>query len=262
MSSQLNNLTVPELKNLARQRGLRGFSRLLKSELISLLQFPTLDIAELLTYCATNKQYCGEEFWQYLVQQKYGNVTQINNSWQQTYIYSYQYDTMQPYVDVFGSLEAFLDVMIPILISYMSVNPYRFNYEAFAANLAQIVENIVKLAQVENGELLNQLKDPHTLHQFMNSSIPGLYYPTVINPYDVNTDERILAGIPGINILDTGELFETKIDKYYVSMLDLLQATMSVKTFKEDFTHEVVVGIESFDPEEQVITLQIIFAPF
>ena len=109
--------------------------------------------------------------------------------------------------------------------------------------------------------LFKKLKDPALLRQFMNSAIPGLHYTTVINPEGVNVDHRSLLhredGIPSLNIYETGEVFDYKINKYYITWLDLLRAVMSVKSAKEDFYYEKVRGVLEFDPEEQLIVLEV-----
>ena len=365
-----NNLTIPELKNFARTRGIGGLSRLRKNELVVLLQqfgqqptqqtinnlpsdmqvelLANMDLNELRKLCTSNKQLrqlCQSELlWQRLVAHRFGKVELINNSWRETYIYYYQ--IIQPYINIFGSIKTFLNVMLPSLLEYMTIIPqeadrYRINlppsfiqdydnavyneemidqinelYQQYRAlnpidhpNPDQLYElDIDKLLANINQEnynfadevlqrlydelnpdpyrsfdvdilqgsidelkdpydfkqlraLLDKLKDPNYLKQFLTTAIPNLHYVTLVNPAGVNYDARSLLNIhyrngrPGLNILETGESFEHKINKYHVSCLDLLKAIMSVKSAKEDFNYEQFYGIEYFDPETQTLTL-------
>ena len=417
MSQDLKNLTVLELKDLARQRRIGGFSRLRKAELILLLQqspqqqpqqslqqspqqspqqrnqqptrqqlqqqlqqcnqqlqqqlqqrsqqctrqptqqptqpifnnlallprdiqielITNLEPTDLLNLCRTNKQLnllCQDErLWQRLVQSRYGNeVKMIDNSWRKTYIYKYKYEFVEPYINLFGNVRSFLNVMLPPLLYNMSIVPteadkyrlrlpvelveeyyatnddpdmidtineeykrlrsinpvdppnpdllYKLNYDSLLSSINNprysFAQDIIERTQDEpsfnQGNiqkltlLLDKLKNPNYVRRFLNSPIPGLHYTTITNPMGVNYDIRSLLNsddpydpeyIPGLNILETGESFDYKINKYYISLLDLLKGIMSVKSSKVDFHYEAVYGIEDFDEEDQILTLEI-----
>lgn len=358
MTSQFNTLTIPELKNLARQRGLGGVSRFRKDELVQLLHstqpkesdlskiatdmqielMSKMDLAELRKLCTSNKQsqqLCSNErLWQQLVSRRFGDIPLINNSWRETFIY--YYNLFQPYLKFFGSLQAFLNIMLPSLLEYMEIvpeeaNKYRLNLPAnlvqdyaethdpelleeikdhyqqliranpmnapnpnhlYTLDFDRLLENLVnstypakeiewrtqdtinpkdpvnpyesikldpdQLKQLNS--LLEKLKDPDFLQQFINVALPDLHYTSVINPDGVNNDPRSLLfkyynGTPGLNILETGESFEHKINKSNISLLDLLKASMSVKSAKEDFNYERLDRIEDFNQQDQILTL-------
>ena len=386
MDSNLNNLTVPELKTLARTRGLTGFSRFRKNELVLVLQkatqptlprdiqfelminmdppelmklctsdkqlnqlcsderftnwsscykkslnppYPTLprdiqfelminmDPPELMKLCTSDKQLnqlCSDErFWQQLVVRRFGQVSLINNSWRETFINAYKYGFIQPYIDAYGTLDEFLNVVLPILTRSMSIVPdeadkyrirlpndlvlkilagtgadeeianafkslrrndipdsnklYRFNHKRFYEkfdidDFLDFIPNLVNPPTVAISPLVNRLTDPTLLDQFLNSAIPSLHYTSVVHRKGPNYvlnwvfAREYLELKPQLTIYETGESFSAKINKYYISLLDLLKAIMSVKVYKEASRgSEILFGIEAFDHQQQIITL-------
>lgn len=96
------------------------------------------------------------------------------------------------------------------------------------------------LSLIETWMLGLQRGDGDRLNRFLNSAIPGLDYITVINRYS-NINH---LSSESLNILKTGEPLTYKIDKYYISLLDILQSIMSIKFYKKDFTNESLDRID------------------
>ncbi len=188
-----------------------------------------MDPIELIQMCTSNKQLnqlCQDErFWKQSVQNKYGNVVQINKSWKETYIINYQYEFIQSYINIFKSPSAFYLAFISRLMHFMTIIPGESNLPEATLDYNQLnaqINSIIMILSREIREdytyfksmdLLNKLKDPKILKQLINFAIPGLHYITI------STNYIIIPGLPNKNV-------NSKINKYNISLLDLL------KTFK------------------------------
>ena len=210
-SPDLKFLSVIELKNLARQRGLSGYSRLNRADLISSLQQSSftsnvqqsppksislniqleslpqdmqleilshLTLPELLNYCNTNKQLASlcksELLWEKMVKRDYPDRPKGDLSWRENYIKAYQSMQLIPYIDAHWGLNRFLAE------EFVNLN-WQVNYNFKTSHKSQIrhgnqLRNLDQERQNNMIKYYNLTQNEKTLQQLADTPIPNLHH--------------------------------------------------------------------------------------
>lgn len=256
MNQDYNYLTVVELKNLARQNGLSGYSRLNRTDLISLLQqLPVslsnpkisqralsetslallprdmqlelliqVDLPELQNICISNKQFrqlCQEEqFWELKVRKDFPNRPKGDLTWKENYIKAYQSNKILN--DLIKLHHSFFQFMNIQLRNFIKVNINDPNF------FVQYVQNLIDNATFsqlgptpEQSQLIknfySKLNDPELLNSFLDAPLPNIHL-VKFNVIDYYTRQQ---------------LSNKTIDKYDISLREIFNMLINIKNENE-----------------------------
>ena len=126
-----------------------------------------------------------------------------------------------------------------------------------------VIDGIMSCAKHQNldaediddlASLIEDYIDCTPLENFLNAPIPGIHYLTIVNPSRLASDPRRLWSDIGLNIFKTGEPFTYKINKYYISLVDILVGIKSVTLSNLDDDYSFNPHVK-FNSKCQVLTI-------